>query len=397
MAVFSLLIGGLFLPAARGYGMMLEPISRNAPVGINTLGGSMWFSQGCSIGCSQCNDTGVPVDPGFPGPGYVPPSPNVGSYLGDECPNDHAKSKKPTINDPTLLTMNYDVRFQPSLASHPWRAPGSTPGLDPCGLAGGAHTNMSYRAGGFGPQTGYPQGFRGSKLPPIPKHLRSVWKAGSIANVTWVSVANHAGGYSYALCPADQELTEACFEETPLQFVDDKTTLRYMFLTGNGTLGSNRTEVVIPAQRVTEGVLPKGSMWSKNPIPPGSWVSGKGLAVERPRQGTAPQGNNQPAQFEPPAGCDENCWGYQPCNVGYTHPSYEGWNHTLDKLPNCSRASPGAPVKNGEGCCHTTAYNALVDKVHVPQVPPGEYVVRWRWDCEQSPQIWSGCGDILIV
>ena len=87
----------------------------------------------------------MPVDPGFPGPGYVPPSPNVGSYLGDECPNDHTKSKKPTINDPALLTMNYDVRFQPTLASHPWRAPGSTPGLDPCGLAGGAHTNMSYR------------------------------------------------------------------------------------------------------------------------------------------------------------------------------------------------------------------------------------------------------------
>ena len=30
-------------------------------------------------------------------------------------------------------------------AFHPWRAPGSTPGLDPCGLAGGARTNMSMR------------------------------------------------------------------------------------------------------------------------------------------------------------------------------------------------------------------------------------------------------------
>jgi hypothetical protein len=41
---------------------------------------------------------------------------------------------------------------------------------------------------------------------------------------------------------------------------------------------------------------------------------------------------------------------------------------------------------------------AIIDEVEVPKVPaPGEYVVRWRWDCEQSPQIWSGCGDITAV
>ena len=49
-----------------GHGLMLDPISRNAREGITTLGGNMWFSQGCTIGCSQCNDTGVPVQPGFP-------------------------------------------------------------------------------------------------------------------------------------------------------------------------------------------------------------------------------------------------------------------------------------------------------------------------------------------
>lgn len=379
-----LISAALCLVAVNSHGMMLDPISRNAKEGINTLGGSMWFSQGCSIGCSQCNDTGVPVNPGFPVSGHPPFSPNIGSYLGDECPNDHSKSKKPTIVDPALLTMNHDTKVQPSLAFHPWRAPGSTPGLDPCGLAGGARTNMSMRAGGFGPQTGYPQGFQGSKLPPIPKEQRKIWKAGGTANVSWVSVANHAGGYSFSLCSANKELTEECFDATPLQFVDSTTTLRYMFLKDNGTLGPNQTEVMIPAHRVTEGVLPKGSMWSKNPIPPGSWLE-KGW-----------QGNQQPPQFEPPAGCDEHCWGYQPCNVGFTHPSYDGWNHTLDKLPDCSRASPDAPLENGQGCCHTTAYMAIIDKVHVPQVPPGDYVVRWRWDCEQSPQIWSGCGDITI-
>jgi len=377
--------GSLFVD---GHGMMLNPISRNSRGGINTLGGSMWFSQGCTIGCSHCNDTGIPVGSGFPlDTATTKPSPNIGNLM-DACPNDHSKNKTPTIMDKRLQTMNAQPGFN---YLHPWRAPGSTPGFDPCGIAGGAHTNMSFRAGGFGPQTGYPQGFPGSKLPPIPKDQRKVWAAGGTAEVAWVAVANHAGGYSWSLCPADQELSEECFAKYPLHFVDGTSRLRYMFLSGNGTIGPNRTEVRIPAQRVKEGVLPKGSVWSKNPVPAGTWTSGGKQA------GWQPQGAAEPPQFEPPDGCDEHCWGYQPCNVGYTHPSYEGWNHTHGKLPNCSRGSPDAPLKNGQGCCHTTAYMVIIDEVHVPQVHPGDYVVRWRWDCEQSPQIWSGCGDVTII
>ena len=85
-----------------------------------------------------------------------------------------------------------------------------------------------------------------------PGFSRQVWTAGGIANVSWVSVANHAGGYSYSLCPAGDELTEACFEKMPLHFVGDTSTLRYIFLKDNGTIESNRTEVLIPAHRVTE-------------------------------------------------------------------------------------------------------------------------------------------------
>jgi hypothetical protein len=28
----------------------------------------------------------------------------------------------------------------------------------------------------------------------------------------------------------------------------------------------------------------------------------------------------------------------------------------------------------------------IVDKVKVPDVPAGDYVVGWRWDCEESAQ-----------
>merc|ERR1711865_608758 len=96
----------------------------------------------------------------------------------------------------------------------------------------------------------------------------------------------------------------------------------------------------------------------------------------------APQGSAWPPQFEPAAGCDDHCWGYSPCHIGFTHPGNEGWNSNTSALPNCSRANPSAPLVNGEGCCHTTAYMAISDLVRVPRVPPGDYVVRWRWDCE---------------
>eukprot|EP00729_Bicosta_minor_P018144 gene18144-30397_t len=82
-----------------GHGLMLDPVSRNAKHGINTLGGSMWFSQGCTIGCTQCNATGVPVGPGFPNNDTgTYSSPNIGTFgydIGgpDLCPNDHSKSK----------------------------------------------------------------------------------------------------------------------------------------------------------------------------------------------------------------------------------------------------------------------------------------------------------------
>ena len=86
----------------------------------------------------------------------APPSTNIGSMGGDLCPNDHSKPKIPTVTAPHLTTMNGEKTNWSRW--HPWASPGSTPGLDPCGLAGGAKTNMSMRAGGFGPETGYVRG-----------------------------------------------------------------------------------------------------------------------------------------------------------------------------------------------------------------------------------------------
>merc|ERR1711974_214447 len=44
---------------------------------------------------------------------------------------------------------------------------------------------------------------------------------------------------------------------------------------------------------------------------------------------------------------------------------------------------------------HAFSWN-IVDKLIVPDVPPGEYVVQGRWDCEQTPQIWTMSFDVTI-
>jgi len=40
---------------------------------------------------------------------------------------------------------------------------------------------------------------------------------------------------------------------------------------------------------------------------------------------------------------------------------------------------------------------SVVDKVRVPSVAPGDYVVSFRWDSEQTPQVWASCSDVTIV
>ena len=56
----------------------------------------------------------------------------------------------------------------------------------------------------------------GSKLPKFPSG--AVWKAGSVVETMWSLRANHGGGYSYRLCSAHEEATEACFQRGALNF-----------------------------------------------------------------------------------------------------------------------------------------------------------------------------------
>lgn len=50
-----------------------------------------------------------------------------------------------------------------------------------------------------------------------------------------------------------------------------------------------------------------------------------------------------------------------------------------------------------EGCFGWEEFKfSIMDEVKVPS-NPGKYYLQWRWDCEQSPQIWNSCADIVIA
>ena len=40
----------------------------------------------------------------------------------------------------------------------------------------------------------------------------------------------------------------------------------------------------------------------------------------------------------------------------------------------------------------------IYDQLRVPDtLPPGEYVLGLRWDCETSAQVWQSCADVTIT
>ena len=137
-------------------------------------------------------------------------------------------------------------------------------------------------------------------------------------------------------------MTEKCFFKTPLPFVG-KQSLRWDARDGKGG-----TRVWIEGTYVSHGTLPAGSTWAKNPLPRND--------VNNTRRGYPPPCRESPE-----------------CNV-------------YDRDTKCFCSGMWGP------------YNLeIVDYVQLPaSLPKGDYVLGWRWDCEESNQIWSSCSDVTI-
>ncbi len=103
-------------------------------------------------------------------------------------------------------------------------------------------------------------GMAGTDLPPLDTGVQ--WKVGTSVEVTWQIENHHGGGYSYRLCPADQNLTEACFQQHQLDFVED----------AQGIVFPNGTVVPVQGTFIRDGTFPVGSHWAL--IPSELWVGG---------------------------------------------------------------------------------------------------------------------------
>jgi hypothetical protein len=309
-----------------------------------------WFQQGCTIGCKACDNNGTRI------PGW------------DHCPEVEKNfprllSKYRTANQNAAEGTVADVfRF------NPWRAPGRAPVIDPCGVAGGTPT-AQFNAAEYDTTVFAKQGDHAAAVLK-PRPTGTVWRRGGNATVRWQLTANHGGGYQYRLCKrsATAPLTEDCFQATPLEFARPET---HFVRFANASLDHE-----IPATLVTEG---GGIGWMRNP---------------------------KPATFR---GCDRviyDAWKTGHCHYGC--PGCGAPNYPDDAacpMDSCSPYYPGTPSDVGNVPSvfpdHTPSdihAFAIEDLVKVPvALSAGEYVVGFRYDCEQTSQIWTTCADITVV
>ena len=346
------------IPLTFGHGMLITPPARNAfdrflpgfeggrstsnscncgdsrhgcVQGVRASGGGqpcLWFSQGCTIGCDAC--TGVGSHSATPLCANATMEPTLPKYAWSM----NRAAVAGSVND----TYRYN----------PWRAPGFAPLDDACGRAGGtsyAHTGPGEAV--FSNISGFAQyGDLGSQtLRPAPSG--AVWQSGGTAEVSWAIRYNHGGGYAYRLCPADQPLTEACFQAHHLEFAQGQQALQW----------NNGTRLSIPGTFVSEGTSPPGSTWAMNPIPRIDFNS---------------HSSGQPASF---SGCDfvngtvvgAACRQFAPpCDGDTGWYSQPGQTGSVDVEGECSGDWTGGRI---------------LDTVKIPaNLPAGDYVLGWRWE-----------------
>lgn len=149
-----------------------------------------WFSNGCAIGCPECDGSSRGPIPNSPDPQWKRKFPVC------EHP------AKPTVCDPKYRTVNRNATcgadddwYQYS----PWRAPGSAPVFDSCGMAGG-HLPPDGGFGGIYVNTTHAKlGDKGTVvLPEYPTNTE--WTAGSVVEVSWTIEANHGVPWNPFFC-----------------------------------------------------------------------------------------------------------------------------------------------------------------------------------------------------
>lgn len=362
----ALLHGGAAPVLVAGHGSLVSPLPRNAidrslPKSQRTpehpcsctnttddecdIGQSCyWYSQGCFIGCPVCDSVS-------------------GRRQADICGLGFNATLPPeyrTVNLDSFPGSAFDI-----YRHNPWRAPGSAPVMDACGLAGGTPWSANVSEWGDYVNTRFASHGDAGSATLRPMNTPTAWRRGATAEVAWQVTANHGGGYAYRLCPVEERLTEACFQSpsAQLEFVPGQQALRF----------ANGTRLPIGGRYVSTGTHPAGSMWARNPLPPR--CLGNGCKTDHPCvpcPGTPGSDcttcDNTPEPSFPP-----------PCDEG--------------DMPGLCSGNQGGPVNVTAAHFYTGVSPAVVvDVLRVPAtLRPGRYVLGWRLDCEATAQVWSSC------
>lgn len=309
-----------------------------------------------------------------------PPSTRMGGLLatGGDCTQGQCDWFSNNIEIPGEETLPKEFRTVTNggspdvFATAPWRAPGTAPVYGSgCGVAGGGP--RPFANGGNAPK-GYAQGSDGVDAPRKMDNVK--WQIGSIVDVAWAISANHGGGYHYRLCKKSDGVSEECFQRTPLKFAGNTS----FIIHSDGTVVNE-----FPMRKVTVGTYPPGSEWAMDPIP-GCKMCEDVLAECGAPMDPVPQ--------------DEEGGGWN-----------DPWNQQVD----CYGACCGSSSSKAHGACPegTEFYPGLsghtgfgknvpewsmMDKVVIPEdLEEGEYFLGWRWDCEESTQVWENCADIELT
>jgi len=390
-AVRLLALAALFAVSADAHGSMIMPLARNSidaevaawsggkhpmtgtiePYNCGCTNGTdlcnngqscFWFSNGCTPGCKKCDGNGNRY-PNF-----------------DHCPEEGKTLVEKGLKPSDILLKKYwtgdptwpENTVMDIFKFNPWRAPGKAPVFDSCGMAGGRWTE-AFNAAAFNTTKFAKIGDLGSKIL-APRPTGTVWTRGSIAKTRWELTANHGGGYIYRLCPVGSVLNEECFTKIQLKWATDTHVLRF---------ANASNDMTIKATDITEG---GGIGWRLNPFPnvrtdpcdynvtlhdgPGHHCSSLG-----PHSSSWCPGCGPPL-FAADASCPDVCSKHYPGTP-------DGRTPTL-------------PFPNPIPGIDTHAFT-VEDTVLVPDdVPAGEYVLGWRWDCDHSSQVWNSCADIQI-
>lgn len=275
---------------------------------------------------------------------------------------------------------------------NPWRAPGTAPVVDPCGQAGGKYVqtpmggDSEFKTVKVGATT-YRMGDLGSHVLPEHQDAVATWKLGTTPRVAWGMRYNHGGGYQYRLCPAEKmPCTEHDFQQMPLDFVRESHAIMW----NNGSLypikGKFVDDSVCP-------VVPKGSTWARNPVP----------RINTDNVGLAFVGKcGDPHHVD---SGDDYCSEHKmDCQQFPTScPLLEGatpGNKMMGEWYQSNGVNTSSvPDRNThEGACSGDwTLGMISDELVLPtDLKPGKYVLSWRWDCEETAQIWQNCADVNV-